>query len=90
MSGASDRVAVGVDAVWPEDVDSDEGVVIAWFVREGWAVEEDESLCEVQVEKVSFDVYAPADGELIEIVRTEDEEFERRDVLGWIEPDGGG
>lgn len=85
MSGASDRVAVTLD-YWPDDADSDEGVVVNWFAREGASVEESESLCEVQIEKVSVDAFAPVDGTLAEIVRGEDDEFERGDTLAWIEP----
>lgn len=71
---------------WPEDVDADEGVVVNWFASEGRAVEESESLCEVQIEKVSLDVLAPADGTLVEIVYTEDDEFGPDDALAWLEP----
>ena len=84
MSG--ERVAVDVDAVWPEDTEEDEGVVVNWFVREGATVEEGDTLCEIQVEKVSVDVLAPAGGELVEIVLGEDAEFARGDTLAWIQP----
>lgn len=85
MSGDTDRVAVTFDN-WPEDADSDEGVVVNWFAREGANVEAEESLCEVQIEKVSVDVLAPTDGTLAEIVCGEDDEFERGDTLAWLEP----
>ncbi len=85
MSDESDRVAVTLDD-WPDDADSDEGVVVNWFASEGSVVEEGESLCEVQVEKVSVDVLAPTDGTLDEVVRDEDDEFERGDTLAWIAP----
>jgi len=86
MSGREDRVAVTV-ADWPADVESEEGVVVNWFVRAGAAVDASESLCEIQVEKVSMDVYAPAAGTLTEIVCGEGAEFERGDTLAWITPD---
>jgi len=85
MSPETDRVAVTV-AEWPDDADSDEGVVVNWFTREGATVEEGNTLCEVQVEKVSLDMLAPTDGALVEIVRGEDDEFERGDTLAWVEP----
>lgn len=85
MSGESDRVPVALDE-WPDDADSDEGVVVNWFVREGATVEESDSLCEVQVDKVSIDVLAPVDGTIAEIVRGEDETFTVEDTLAWIEP----
>ena len=81
---SDERVAVAVDDVWPEDTDEDEGVVVNWFVREGASVEEGDTLCEIQVEKVSVDVLAPASGELVEVVRGEDSEFGRGDTLAWI------
>lgn len=86
---SSDRVAVTVDEFWPEDTDEDEGVVVAWFVREGATVAEGDELCEIQVEKVSADVLAPVDGELVEVVLGEDDEFARGDTLAWIDPGEG-
>ena len=85
MTDDTDRVAVTL-AEWPDDVDSQEGVVVNWFVCEGATVEDGESLCEVQVEKVSVDVYAPVNGSLVEIIRGEDDEFEKGDTLAWVEP----
>lgn len=84
MSG--ERVAIEVSAVWPTDVDQEEGVVIDWFVGEGASVDEGETICIVQVEKVDVDVPAPVAGELVEVVRDEDDEIDRDDTLGWIEP----
>jgi pyruvate/2-oxoglutarate dehydrogenase complex dihydrolipoamide acyltransferase (E2) component len=85
MSGESDRVAVTL-AEWPDDADSDEGVVVNWFVHEGASLDDGETLCEVQVEKVSIDVLAPTGGTLTEIVCGEDDEFERGDTLAWLAP----
>jgi pyruvate/2-oxoglutarate dehydrogenase complex dihydrolipoamide acyltransferase (E2) component len=85
MTETPDRIAVALEN-WPDDVDADEGIVVNWFVREGAAVEESESLCEVQIEKVTIDVFAPVDGTLAEIVGAEDDEFERGDTLAWLEP----
>ena len=86
MSGDG-RVAVGVDAVWPDAAEADEGVVSNWFVREGRHVEAGETLCEIQIEKVSIDVPAPATGTLDEVVLAKDAAFERDDTLAWIAPD---
>jgi len=85
MSDEQDRIPVTL-STWPDDTDSEEAVVVNWFTREGATVEAGESLCEVQVEKVSVDVLAPADGTLIEIDREEDDEFARGDTLAWLEP----
>lgn len=74
-------------AVWPEDaMDIEEGVVATWFVREGSHVEAGATLCEIQIEKVSVDVPAPASGTLIEILVGEHGEFECGDALARIEP----
>ena len=79
-------VAVDSAAVWPEDAeDVDEAVVANWFVREGATVEEGEPLCEIQIEKVSVDVPAPASGTLSEIHLRENDEFTRGDTLATID-----
>ena len=83
---SNDRIPIEVDAVWPDDVEEEAGVVVDWFVREGRTVEEGDTLCEIQVEKVGVDVPAPAGGELAEIAVGEDDEFARDDTLGWIQP----
>jgi len=85
MSENTDRVAVTLDD-WPDDADSDEGVVINWFAREGASIDEGASLCEVQIDKVSVDVFAPTNGTLTEIVCGEDDEFAIGDTLAWIAP----
>ena len=83
----SSPVAVDSDAFWPDDAeDIEEGVVSNWFVREGSQVEHGETLCEIQIEKVSIDVTAPTAGELIEILVEEGAEFGRGDSLARIEP----
>ena len=88
MSDATDRVAVSPESVWPDDAEAeDEGVVVNWFARVGRTVDEGESLCECQIEKVSFDVPAPVAGELVEIVAEEDDEVRRGDTLAWIRPE---
>lgn len=84
MSG--DRVAIETEDLWPEDADEEEGFVANWFVREGATVEAGDVLCEIQVEKVSVDVLAPVDGELVEVVLGEDAEFRRGETLAYIRP----
>ena len=87
MSGA-DRVAVVADGEWTDDVDEEEGVVVNWFAKPGRRVAAGESICEIQVEKVSIDVPAPVDGELVEILRAENDEFTVGDTLAWVRPEG--
>lgn len=84
----ADRVPVVADGDWTADVDETEGVVVNWFANVGRHVSAGETLCEIQVEKVSIDVPAPVDGELAEIVRGENAEFAIGDRLAWIRPEG--
>ncbi len=86
MSETTDRVAVTADGEWTADVDEEEGIVVNWFTSEGASVSEGDTLCEIQVEKVSIDVLAPTDGTLVDIARGEDDEFTIGDTLAWIEP----
>jgi pyruvate/2-oxoglutarate dehydrogenase complex dihydrolipoamide acyltransferase (E2) component len=75
-------------AVWPADADDvEEAVVSNWFVREGATVEAGETVCEIQIEKVSVDVPAPATGRLVQRSVPENGEFRRGDVLGRIDAD---
>ncbi|ALG81236.1 lipoyl domain-containing protein [Halanaeroarchaeum sulfurireducens] len=83
MSG--DRTPVAVDDIWPEDTDPEEGVVVDWYVSEGASVEDGETLCTIQVEKVDIDVPAPVGGTLAEIVLHEEQVCGPGDTLAWIE-----
>ena len=86
-SEAADSVAVDSAAVWPADaMDVDEAVVANWFVREGAVVSAGETLCEIQIEKVSIDVPAPVDGEVTVVRVGENETFTRGDVLAELRP----
>jgi pyruvate/2-oxoglutarate dehydrogenase complex dihydrolipoamide acyltransferase (E2) component len=88
MSPSSDTVAVDSGAVWPADsMDVEEAVVANWFVREGSVVAVDDVLCEIQIEKVSIDVPAPAAGEVVAVRVAENETFVRGDVLAEIRPE---
>lgn len=83
MSGT--LVTVKSGAVWPADADDvEEAVVANWFVREGAAVDAGDTLCEIQIEKVSVDVPAPAGGELTDRLVPEGGEFRRGDPLARI------
>ncbi len=85
MSEPDDRVGVTADDVWPSDAEVDEGVVVNWFKREGATVSEGETLCEIQVEKVSLDIPSPVEGTLAKVLLDEDDEFERTATLAYIE-----
>jgi pyruvate/2-oxoglutarate dehydrogenase complex dihydrolipoamide acyltransferase (E2) component len=78
-------VAIDSDTVWPEDAaDVEEAVVANWFAREGARVEAGETVCEIQIEKVSVDVPAPASGVLASIEIPDNGEFGRGDALGYV------
>ncbi|WP_410766938.1 lipoyl domain-containing protein [Haloferax sp. DFSO60] len=80
-------VEVTSASVWPDDAaDVDEGYLANWFVNEGSSVSEGETVCEIQVEKVSVDVPAPASGTISEVLVAEGGDFDRGDVLARIEP----
>ena len=81
-----DRVTVDTGEIWPDDADEEEGYVANWFVRKGATVEAGDVLCEIQVEKVSIDVAAPVDGELVEVALPEDAEFRRGATLAYVRP----
>jgi len=77
-----------IDILLP-DLGEVEGVrVVQWLRAAGETVAEDEDLLEVETEKTTFVVPAPAGGCLIEIVAAEGATVERGGVLGRIEPSG--
>ena len=80
-----DRTPVAVDAVWPEDADDEEAVVVDWFVTEGANVDEGDTLCTIQVEKVDIDVPAPTGGTVVDIAFEEEQVCGPGDTLAWIE-----
>jgi pyruvate/2-oxoglutarate dehydrogenase complex dihydrolipoamide acyltransferase (E2) component len=87
VSPAAGLVAVDAAAVWPADaMDVEEAVVANWFTREGGTVTEGETVCEIQVEKVSVDVPAPATGTLERVLVAEGDTFARGDALAEVRP----
>lgn len=64
---------------------TDEGVVVAWFKREGSPIKEGEPLLEVQMEKVSFEVKAPVSGRLVKILAGKDDIVATDQVIARIE-----
>jgi dihydrolipoamide dehydrogenase len=63
---------------------TEEGVVVAWFKREGAEVKQGEVLLEVQMEKVSYEVEAPVAGRLYKILAPKDTVIKVRQVLAII------
>lgn len=69
----------------PEGIgEADEGIVVAWFKREGAEVTEGEPLLEVQFAKVSSEVTAPVSGRLDRILAPRDAVIRAGQVLALI------
>lgn len=63
---------------------TEEGVVVAWFKREGSEIKQGEPLLEVQMEKVSYTVEASVTGRLYKILAQKDEVIKQGQVLALI------
>ncbi|WP_424942128.1 2-oxoglutarate dehydrogenase complex dihydrolipoyllysine-residue succinyltransferase [Aliiroseovarius crassostreae] len=71
-SGGSNNAAASVDVMVPSLGESvTEATVASWFKQVGDTVAADEMLCELETDKVSVEVPAPAAGVLTEIVAPE-------------------
>lgn len=64
-----------------------EGTVTEWLKKVGDRVEEDEPLAEIEAEKATQELEAPATGVLSEILVQQGEEAKVRTVLAIIETD---
>ncbi len=67
-----------------------EATVATWFKAEGDAVAQDEMLCELETDKVSVEVPAPAAGVLSKILKSEGETVEAGGTLARIDSAGAG
>ena len=65
-----------------------EATIGRWFKKTGDAVKADEPLCELETDKVTLEVNAPADGVLAEIVAKDGETVEPGGLLGQISEGG--
>src|SRR5581483_1525305 len=61
--------------------ENEEGIVVAWFKREGSEIHAGEKLLEVQLAKVSYDVPAPISGKLQKILAPRDAVIKQGQVL---------
>jgi 2-oxoglutarate dehydrogenase E2 component (dihydrolipoamide succinyltransferase) len=77
-----------VDVVTPADQEGTEAVVLRWFKQVGETVTQHEPLLELETDKVTVEVPAPATGTLLEVLRKESEAVEPGTVLGRIAPGG--
>jgi pyruvate/2-oxoglutarate dehydrogenase complex dihydrolipoamide acyltransferase (E2) component len=62
-----------------------EGTIVNWLKAVGESVNEDEPLAEVEAEKVTEELQAPASGKLVEILVPEGETVEVRTPIAVIE-----
>jgi 2-oxoglutarate dehydrogenase E2 component (dihydrolipoamide succinyltransferase) len=62
--------------------------IVRWLKSAGEPVERDEPLIEVETDKVTVEIAAPASGVLREILKQEREEIVPGELLGWIDADG--
>jgi len=75
-----------IDIVVPDEHEGTKAVVRAWLKKVGDAVAEHDPLVEIETDKVTQEVAAPAAGVLAEILLDTDAEAEPGAVLGRIEP----
>ena len=61
-----------------------EATVASWFKKEGEAIKKDEPVCELETDKVTLEVNAPADGVLEKISAKEGATVQKGAVLGSI------
>ena len=66
--------------LWPED---GEAAITSWLASDGATVEMNALIAEVMVEKVQYEILAPASGTL-SIARQVDEVVSKGDVIGAI------
>lgn len=71
-----------IDILMPESDEGTESVVERWLKKVGEAVRANEPLIEINTDKVSLEIPAPADGFLAEIVKKENDPVNPGDLLG--------
>lgn len=64
-----------------------EGTVVSWMKKVGDRVTEDEPIAEIEAEKATQELEAPATGTLVEILAPEGAEVKVRTLIAWIETD---
>ena len=65
-----------------------EGTISFWMVDPGEAFKKDDDLVEVLTDKATFNVPAPADGKLVEVVAGEAAKAKVGEVIGVMESTG--
>jgi 2-oxoglutarate dehydrogenase E2 component (dihydrolipoamide succinyltransferase) len=73
---------MAVDVLMPAELEGTKAVVRAWLKQVGDPVRRDEPLVELETDKVTTEVPAPADGVLVEILLASDSEAQPGALLG--------
>src|SRR5437763_15858528 len=60
-----------------------------WLKHEGDAVREDESVVELETDKASLDISAPADGVIAKITKRDGERVSVGEVIGYLDEQNG-
>lgn len=75
-----------IDVVVPENSEGTEATVLRWCFKVGDRIAEHQPLLELETDKVTVEVPAPASGELVEILKSESESVEPGAVLARLRP----
>lgn len=76
-----------IDILSPADQEGTEATILRWLKQPGDAVKENEPLLELETDKVTVEIPAPASGRLQEILKKEKEDVEPGVVLGRLSTD---
>ncbi len=77
-------MSVVQDVVAPDNQEGTKAVVLRWSKTAGQHVLKDEPLLELETDKVTVEIASPVSGELIEIVKTADQEVAPGEILGRV------
>jgi pyruvate dehydrogenase E2 component (dihydrolipoamide acetyltransferase) len=76
------RIAIDLPAL---GFDMETGRLAAWLKQVGDTVLKGDAIAEVETEKATVDLEAPADGTIVELVVAEGTDVEVGTTLGWLE-----
>jgi pyruvate dehydrogenase E2 component (dihydrolipoyllysine-residue acetyltransferase) len=76
------RIAIDLPAL---GFDMETGRLAAWLKQVGDTVRKGDAIAEVETEKATVDLEAPADGTIVELVVAEGSDVEVGTTLGWLE-----
>ena len=77
-------MSVVQDVVAPDNQEGTKAVVLRWSKASGEQVAKDEPLLELETDKVTVEIASPVSGELIEILKTADQEVAPGEILGRV------